>query len=222
MRKSTLGLNILLTVASSLFCGSANALTLDFSGLGLSNFDPIPGTYGDVAGSLDVVYSTRFESGNGEIFSNELLFSNNDYSGLVDVALGDLGIPSEIAFLPTPGKQVTLQSFQLGSFASASRPSLVNIYNGDFQLLFSSGEITVAATPLTFTPNLTSTNGIRLQFGPAPDLGTDLGIDNINYFVADIESTPVPFEFSPTLGFGILGGAFLIQKGLKNQSRNKK
>jgi hypothetical protein len=219
MRKSTLGLNILLTVASSLFCSSANALTLDFSGLGLTFFNPIPDTYGDVAGSLDVVYSTRFESGNGEIFSNSLFYWPDNYSGLVDVAFGDTLIPSEIAFLPTPGKQVTLESFQLGSFLSASRTSSVNIYNGDFQLLFSSGEITVAATPLTFTPNLTSANGIRLQFGPD---AYNVGIDNINYFVTDIESTPVPFEFSPTLGFGILGGAFLIQKGLKNQSRNEK
>ncbi len=32
------------------------------------------------------------------------------------------------------------------------------------------------------------------------------------------EATPVPFEFSPALGLGVLGGAWLVRKALKKKS----
>jgi hypothetical protein len=56
------------------------------------------------------------------------------------------------------------------------------------------------------------------------NIGYQLSIDNGSTYTLNprfasfqIEVTPVPFEFNPTFGLGFLGGAWLIQKGLRKK-----
>ncbi len=168
---------------------SANAGVLDFSGLGLGNGNPIPQTYGDEA-NLNVSYRSVIEPGSSTTVTPNMLYWNNSYSDLVDVAYGAAGRTAEVTLeVTTPGFQVELLGFDLGAWPTTNRPSQVQIYNLDYsQLLYSSGDITVLgsdASEFTFT-NIVRSDGVRIQFGPD---AFNVGIDNIEF---DVSVVPEP------------------------------
>lgn len=117
------------------------------------------------------------------------------YSGLTDIAYGRSSQTAEIFLDVAPGYQVTLQGLDLSSSVSEAT-SQVTILTGTNQVLYSSG--TIAIPGLTtfdqsdFSIDLTSGDGIRLQFGPD---AYNVGIDNIEFFVSPEPEpliTPIP------------------------------
>lgn len=174
----------------------AMAATLDFSGF--TTGDPIPQTYGDISGVVNVAYRDLEGFGNSaETSPNSTVVTWGDgYSGLSNVAYG-FG-HSEIAFQALNGSIVSLLGFQLGSWPNVDRSSQVKIYNFDYsELLYDSGLVTVLGSqPYTFNFNFNRTDGFRLQFGPD---SYNVGIDNVQYSAT---ATPVP---TPALLPGLVG-----------------
>lgn len=184
--------NVFATAALfGLVASTAPAVVLDFSGeicVGPCAVDTsfvfIDNTYGDIPGQLDVIYAVN-------IVPN-LLYWTNDYSGLLDVAYGDIG-SAEIFFKPAPGFSVTLSSFQLGAF-QGDRESQVTVSDGLGNVLLSTGLITVlGSTPSTFADTWTSSAGIEISFGPD---AFNVGIDNITFEVFATNPAAVPLPAS--------------------------
>lgn len=178
-----------------------------------SNGSFVSQSYGDVyqgkALLLDVVYA--FDVGAKE----SLAFWADGYAGLKDVAYGASGGTPEIAFLPAAGYQVKLLSFELGSWGGTERSTQVSLLDGATSVF--SQAFSVARTPVTFDdknkanyalPDLWSTAGLRLRFGPD---GYNVGIDNIKFQV-----TPVPEPGTLALflaGIGMMGFAIRRRAG---------
>ena len=157
----------------------------------------ISDTYGDVAGAVDISY--RNLQGNPTL--TRLRYWNNDYNDLVGVAWTDgfdVNSKAEIFIKPLNGKVVTLSAFDLGAFPDSQRTSQFTILDGDSNLLFNSGLVTIGVQPgnlhshFSFT-GLTTTNGIRIQWGPS---AFNVGIDNINFTVS-LAGDPIPVPVPP-------------------------
>lgn len=187
----------------------ANVLTFDGNicngGSSCGNGSFIDQSYGDVPGQVDVVY--RNVAGGGNPPPPGLRFWTTDYNDLVNVAWtdgGDGAAIAEIFLSPEPGMQVTLNSFDLGAWPDTQRGSQYTIFDGAFNSLLSSGPLTIGIFPGNlhnhFTPNLTSNNGIRIQWGPS---AYNVGIDNVNFTVSPIQHSTVP---EPATGLLLAGG----------------
>lgn len=183
---------------------SAQATTLTFAGnvcdtVGNTcvNYDSILQSYGDVAGQLDVQYDSDINNPGVSPFR----YWVDQYSGLFDVAFGEVGATVEIYLQPLSGYQVTLLGFDIGSYPNSDGLSQVTLLGGDGSAIFSTGPTTIFGNaPTHFAPGLTRTDGFRIQFGPD---AFDVGIDNINF-----EVTPVPEPSTwamMILGFGAAG-----------------
>lgn len=84
---------------------------------------------------------------------------------------------------------------------------------------------TAGSSPVgSFDALLVSTSGYGTDFRAMFDTlynGTTAEVSNTNFAITQfttIASVPVPFEFSPTLGIGILGGAWLVRRKLRKKS----
>ncbi len=187
--------------------GQAAILTFDGNicsgGQSCGDSSPIDQSYGDIAGQVDVIYRNiaPFPGDPG------LLFWATDYNDLVNVAWtsgNDSSSIAEIFLSPTPGNKVTLNSFDLGAFSNTQRDSQYTILDGAMNELFSSGTIPIGIQPgnlhNTFTPNLTSHDGIRIQWGPS---AFNVGIDNVDFTVMPA-AVPVPSAML-LFGTGIAG-----------------
>ncbi len=150
-------------------------------------FIPIGDDYGDVPGQLDISYAIVV---NGTVVVPNLFYWKTGYGGLDGVAYGDIG-SAEIFFKPERGFAVTLTSFQLGAF-EGDRSSRFTVSDGLGNVLFNSGTdpITIrGSTPLTFAGSWTSSEGIRISFGPD---SFNVGIDNIMFEVAAVPEPSPP------------------------------
>lgn len=144
-------------------------------------------TYGDIAGQLDVVYSSRDGNGNTAVGAPFLPWWQENYSDLLNIAWALNGAVGEVALFPLAGFQVTLNSFDLGAWPNADRDSQVTIYDSTYNPLISSGPITIdGIVHSQFLPNLTNANGLIIQWGPD---AFNVGIDNINYTVQPTNGT---------------------------------
>lgn len=63
--------------------------------------------------------------------------------------------------------------------------------------------------------SLTAGDNLQVQFLASWDLSVVEA--SPNWEIQSLTVTPVPFEFSPTLGMGILGGAWLVRNKLKKK-----
>lgn len=204
--------NILPIVLLAAILPAADGAVLTFSGLGLSDRSPIPQDYGDQS-NLNVIYGTRNLSG-GVV--GDLLFWATGYLNTTDVAYSsfDGNFIGEVALIPAPGNQVTLNNFTLAPWIS-SRSTQFTVFNGDFSSILASsgGEFTLATGFNMLVSPLTSTNGIRIQFGPD---AFNVGIDNIDFDVAPIPvSSEVPEPSTAALLVSGLGGAALLLRRRK-------
>lgn len=148
------------------------------------SFIPISNDYGDIAGQLDVSYFTLV---NGAVAVSNLFYWKNNYGGLDGVAYGDIG-SAEILFKPASGYAVTVTGFQLGAYLG-DYLSRFTVFDGLGNVLYTSGvdPITiVGSAPSTFTGNWTSSDGIRISFGPD---SFNVGIDNVTF---EVTALPVP------------------------------
>lgn len=163
-------------------------------------------TYGDVPGALEV----SFRNLQGEPTITELRYWNSGYGDLQGVAWtrrSDALSQAEIFLKPLNGRVVTLSGFDLGAFNNVARSSQFTILDGDFNVLFESGALTIPAqlhSHFEFT-NLTTTNGIRIQWGPS---AFNVGIDNID-FTASFAGQAVPVPPAITL---FAGGLALLAR----------
>ena len=208
MKKSLLALASFaaLTAASP---SSATVLTFDGSicngGLACGNGAGIDQSYGDT-GSVDVQW--RFDSTGAADNANRIAYWLADYNELINVGYGT---PSDngasVFFAPLTSQSVTLNSFRLGAWPNTVRGTSYSIFDGNGATLFASGPLTIGTGNLSslFNVNLTSANGIGIRFGPD---SFNVGIDNIDFSVADIGAVPEPASWALMIaGFGLVGSA---------------
>ena len=194
-----------LTLAAS---ASAAATTLDFAGnicdlaggvCGAGSY--IKENYGDIAGVLDVQYLNLI----GEPGITQLRYWPDSYSDLFGVAWtsgGDLNSRAEIFLKPLNGGSVTLNGFDLGSWPTTSHNTQVSVLDGDGNLLFDSGAISINGavhSHFGFT-TVASASGIRIQWGPS---AYNVGIDNIDFGLSNLAPVPLPAP-AWLLGGGLL------------------
>jgi len=169
--------------------------------------DPIPQSYGDIAGQLDLSYSSVVSPGSQvPCFDSGVYFWDTNYSNLTDVAYGCNGGTTQVKLTPAPGHLVTLHGFDLGAWSQVDRPSQVAIYlDNTSNLIFEDpAPLTISgsmAKTYEFTGyQFTSQYAFVIQFGPD---GHNVGIDNLGF---SVEPVPVPgplpvFSLVAALGF---------------------
>lgn len=209
----------------------ANAVVLNFEDLGLGNFDDIPGEYGDNVTStndgvgsylegngftpnISVEYRT-FNPSDGSTLSNNLDYWSDNYGDLVDVAypIQDEFL-GEITLIPEPGYSVRLNSFDLAGYPGETQSNqTVMVLDHDFNTLVDYSPFNVTGIDHnTFTPNIVSSQAIRIQYGTS----WNAGIDNINF---DQEPVPEPLTILGSVtALGI--GGLLKRKHSKKQKKS--
>jgi hypothetical protein len=209
-----------LVFASLLFCGGAFAAMLTFDGSicgpagdgACSQGSIIGAGYGSVPEQLDVTYAARSAGGSGGgVLESVLRFWDVDFGDVTNVAYASGG-PTQVAQIvlqPRGGFQVTLSGLDLAAWMQGWTSQLT-IYDLSFNVLSSSGSLTVPATGhLHFDFAITRTDGIIIQWGPD---GFDVGIDNVNFSVAAL---PVP---EPSLFLMLACGLGAISLRLRGRS----
>lgn len=173
------------TILASLLLSApyAQAGVLDFSGnicgdgtQTCINYSSINQSYGDVAGQLNVIYD-------GDIStpaSTSLQYWDN-YTGQLGVAWGSNNATSEIFLSPLAGYQVTLTSLTFAAFDNLERNSQFTLLDGNDSILRNSDSFSVL-NPLTFSVNVTSSNGIKIRWGT----DFNVAIDDINFTITAV------------------------------------
>jgi hypothetical protein len=193
---------------------ASTSATLDFSGsiCGVAgdqvcgNYAEIGQSYGDVAGVLDVSHLSR-SSPDGAVYETFLKYWSTDYSGLTGVAWGGndgVGYTAEFKFTPLNGGTVSLLGFDMGDFLNRNRGSSVAVYDaGTNAMLWSGGSFDPDLTATNFSPNVSSSAGLVLRWGPD---AFDVGVDNIQLSVSGAPSVPEPGVVALALaGLGMIG-----------------
>ena len=207
MRNAALGALALATVA--LCPGAANAVVLTFDaadacGATCTDSSFISQTYGDTA-LVDVAFDGDVTNAGLE----SMRYWGGNYSDLFGVAYFGLAFPSPnpagVRLIPISGYQITLNSFDLGSWLGISYNTQVTLRGGDGSLISSTGSfLTNGAARNSFMPGLTRADGFRIEWGPD---NFNVGIDNINYTVSQIRVVPEPATWAMViLGVGAVGG----------------
>lgn len=217
-------LSTTLTAAALVLASSqANALTLDFGdqsgnpqicsysadGLGdiaiCSDGRAISQTYGDVAGQVDVTYSTPRAAN-----PQSLLWWARNYNSLYGVAWADgsdSNSRARIELKPlASGSGITLTNFDLGAYPNTTLGTTVNIYaiGGSTPIYTFSGSVGDIATnsPTSFAVNIHSDNGLWIEW---QDSAYNVGIDHISYSVVS-NAAPVPEpEMAALMLVGLIG-----------------
>jgi hypothetical protein len=131
-----------------------------------------------------------------------LRYWQGGYSGssAAFAGIAESGSIGQITLTPAAGYAVTLNSFFLGSYSDSTRNSSYTIDNlSTGNLDISSGPVVVAANGLSVTPNLTSSSGIVISFGPD---AYNVGINHINFTVTAV---PEPESYAMLLaGLGLV------------------
>lgn len=163
-------------------------------------------SYGDTE-DVDVSYRSRQGFGASTVQLNTMFWWNTGFGDLQGVAFG--GNVAEVHLdLLTPGKTITLDSFDMARFTGPSVTEL-RIYDTDFNLLWSvADQFAPNGTSLSYAPGVSSTLGLILQHGP--DAG-NRAFDNIMFTISDTVDMPVvpePGTWAMLIaGFGLVGTA---------------
>jgi hypothetical protein len=172
---------------------------------GCTNGAFISQAYGDTA-FVDV----RYDGDTTNAGFEGMRWWSSGYSDLNGVAYVGLAFaspnPTAVWLIPIAGYQITLNSFDLGSWQSAARTTQVTLRaGGDGSVLSSTGSFSTAgAAHNHYTPGLTRTDGFRIEFGPD---NFNVGLDNIDFTVSEISAgIPEPSAWAILiLGFGAAG-----------------
>ncbi len=191
--------------------------TMDFSALQpFGSYAPLPQTFGDVLGLLDVSSATKEGFGNTADICGSVSLWNDGYSDLSAAvfACGN-GRVGQLSFNPLAGQSVTLQKLRLGSYASSQgvgpdRNIDLRVYNADFSsVLFSF--VGVVNSGVNISPNITSTAEIHLQWGTDWNTGVNL----ITTTVRDPNVAVVP---EPSTVVLLAGGLIAMGVGMRRRS----
>jgi hypothetical protein len=192
---------------------TAGAAVLDFNGniCGPSGVAPCTTgaqfgqSYGDIPGQLDVSYAGLSGPGNSPVTEAFLRFWDVQYSDLTNIAWSGAHTNdvAQIVLQGLAGAQVRLNGFDLGAFPNVSRLSQVSIFDGDYNLLASTGPITVDGTVHSHFDFALTRPTIIIQWGPD---SFDVGIDNINFTLPAVDGVTVPEPGTlALLGMGLAG-----------------
>lgn len=211
-----LALLALLSCAASTL--GAQTTTMDFSVLQpFNNYDPAPQSFGDHA-NLDVTNRSRATFGNSASACPYVEMWGVGYSSLTSSAFScGNGLVGELYFQPGAGKMVTLSSLYLGSYPSTNgvgpaRAMTVMVYDAGWNQLFNfTGSITASQQ---ITPNISSAQGLYLQWGTDWDTGVNL----IQTTVDDVIGTP-PTTTAPEPATFVLVGAGLALTTIARRRR---
>jgi hypothetical protein len=158
-----------------LSCPSAfGDIILVFDGLGLTDGDPIPQSYGDTL-QVDVSYRGLDGFGNAVEISN-LAFWTTGYGSLTNVVWG-LGSPlvGEIRFDSLNPVLLTLNSFDAADWDGSANDQTFRVYDGNYILLFELTDFDVDhVSHSTITPYVSATSLI-LQW----DYPYGVALDNV-------------------------------------------
>lgn len=125
---------------------------------------------------------------------------------LIGHAAYSAGIYGDVYIQPAGSEGVTFLGFDLGSWGGTERSPLVQIWNGDYsQALTAPFSLTANAAHANYTTSLYSQNGFHIQF---KSLGANIGVNNFEYLVGDVEVTQTPLPAALWLfagGLGVLG-----------------
>lgn len=188
---------------------AAATYTLDFDG-SICNGGNVCGdgnridqSYGDVAGMVDV--TTTSDRNNASAMG--VYFWATGYESLVNVAYGDLSAGGiGITFAAAPGKEVTIDGFDIAPYLDRQRNSRVQVIDGATNTsLFDSGSFTVSTAGVTnyANPGNWTSSVISILLGPD---AWDVAIDNISYTVSDRNGVnPIPLPAAAWLLLGGLG-----------------
>jgi hypothetical protein len=222
MMKFKWGIAALLAGASiAAVTSSAHAGVLTFDGnicnggTACNDYNPIDQGYGSTA-TVNVLYNRDITDGTLSLgaANSTLKFWDTGYNQLLNIAWGgssDAAGTPEIFLSPTAGNSVTLTGFDLGAWFHTSRGSQVTIVDGLNNVLYSSGPIVVGTGDLAnhFAFNLTSSNGIGIEWGPS---GYNVGIDNVA-FSDGSGAVPEPAAWVMMIaGFGVIGAGLRSSK----------
>ncbi len=201
---------LVLALLSSALC--SHAAVLDFSGdicsavtmpdgsgplVACANGQAINQAYGDTA-AVDFKFQEKALS------ANSMFFWSTQYSTLTNIAYGGGGsAAAEITMTALAGSQITLNSFDLGSFVGVNRGTSVQVFDlAGGPAVFNTGAIFVGAATSSFNVNAVSLAGFKIVFGPD---AFNVGIDNIVYTVSPV---PEPGSWALlALGLAALAGA---------------
>jgi hypothetical protein len=191
-----------------------NICSVALDGSGAFSFCPNGGSlnqgYGDTA-NIDVTYLA------GGPPTISLQRWDTGYSNLTNVAYGYFGAGSASILLdPTPGMQVTLNSFNLGTNpARVDRDALVTVTDlGTNSILFtmnytSAGGNPISAIATLVTPGVSSTAGLRVTY--TGDV-FNLGIDNVDFNTSPTSTGVVPEPSTIGLVATAFAGAILVRR----------
>lgn len=181
---------------------------LDFEGLGLNNYDPIPQSYGDTAWA-DVSYRSLDGFGDANVVLSDLYFWNAGYGDLENVVFGNDSEPThvaEIRFDSLTANLVALNSFNAADYYGSASAQAFRVYDGNYNLLFELTDFSVnSATHDTISPNV-SAQTLILQW----DYPWAVGLDNISF-------SAVPEPNSSTLL--VIGLCSLAMRRCRNTKR---
>jgi len=206
-KNSSIYCGIIISLMVCLNTSAAFGYTLDFSGLGIDLYDPIPEEYGDVENIVDVSYRQLVDFADSAE-TLELRYQDTGYYNLHHVAYGASNEPTnvgEISFTPEPGYNITLSELELGSWGLTNNDydTQVIIYNSDYSsILWQTGEITVSGWA-GINPGVTLDDTIHVQW-QYPYM---LAIDNVEYSAA----VPIPGAF------WLLGSSLIAFVGLRRK-----
>jgi len=203
-----------MTFALLLGAGAAHAATLGFNDVTCNGVACVNGlvvdqiadnTYGDETG-LDVSWA----GSNGAVSINYW----TGYSGLSDVVYTDQPFGTMTITLDAlAGYQVTLNSFQLGSYLNIDRATSVLITElGTATTFLNTGSLTVGPSPTTILGPYTSTSGIVINFGA--DI-TNVGLSNLSYTVSEVDPNVVPLPAGLPLLLAGLGPLYAVRRKRK-------
>lgn len=202
--------NISLPLIACVVAASTSAVTM------VADFDGSYGNYStpanfqsdyDIAGEADFEITSHYE------------FWNTGYADLVGNIYNDIGTALLIEIRALSGFQVTLDSFQIAPYASRddlTGYSVADLSDTGTSLISASSLDLNDSTALTVSPNLTSTSGFLISFGPD---AWNNGMDNITFTTSAVVNTgsgnnPVPDTGSTMalLGLGLAGIGYAARK----------
>jgi hypothetical protein len=173
------------------------------------NFDYLSQTYGDVAGVIDVSYSSVRNA------TASMRWWAYDYNSLYGVAWADFddgNSQARIELRPLqPGAVVTLNSFDLGAYVRTTRGTHIRVFEiGGGPALWSyDGDVGNGNDFTSFAPGVGSANGLWIEFA---DSAYNVGIDNINYSLRDGNGqVPEPSIYA-LLSAGLLAAAAVARR----------
>lgn len=191
----------------------ASVLTFDINNI--NNSDSISQDYGD---NITSTNSGIFNYGEGNGFtpnitvSNNLRFWESGYGGLSGVGYSATG-EGLVSFEAEVGYRIRLNSFDLGSYTSGLDDQVLQILDGNNNVLLDLGPQDFADNMETRTfENLNIVTGgiLKIRFGN----NDELGIDNINF--DQVLEIPEP---SSMMGLLFLGGLGLTSMRKKQNQK---